>query len=453
MENISALVLAAGSGRRIKSDKPKVLHEILGKSIINHILDSINEAGIDDVTLVIGSTGDLVKENVEYDVSYAFQEKQLGTGHAVLCARDFLKTKYTLVMYGDTPLIKGETLKHLVERAEQIDADALMLTTITNEPSGLGFARVIRKGFAFEKVVQEEDATSLERKCKEVSAGITVFKTETMLKALEKIDNKNNNNEYYITECINNMVSNGGNIDTFKIADSAQIFGVNTRAQLAQCTSIFKKRINTYHMSNGVTIIDPATTYIGKYVKIGEDTIIYPNTYIFGNTIIGKSVEIGTNCEITNCRIGDDTVIKQSTLLDSEVGSSVNIGPYAYIRPNCQISDHVKIGDFVEVKNSTIAEGTKASHLTYIGDCDVGSGVNFGCGTVVVNYDGKKKHRSKIGDNAFIGCNTNLVSPVFVEDSAYTAAGSTITEDVPKDALAVARKRQVNIENWVKNRD
>ncbi len=450
MKNLSALVLAAGSGKRIKSNRPKVLHEILGKSIINHLLDSLVEAGIEDIAVVVGPNGNLVKAEVEYDVKYALQEEQLGTGHAVLRAKDILNSEFTLIMYGDTPLIKGETVKYLVEKAMLLKADVLMMTCPVSNPNGYG--RIIRKGFSFEKIVEEEDASSLERKCKEVTAGISVFRTSRLLSALEKIDNNNNNREYYLTECINNIKNNGGSVETLKISDEVQVFGVNTRAQLAKCVSLFKDRINSYHMSNGVTIIDPNTTYIGKYVKIGVDTIIYPNTYIYGNTVIGSNVEIGANCEITNCLIGDDTVIKSSTLIDSEIGKNTKVGPYAYIRPNCKIGDDVKIGDFVEVKNSTIGNGTKASHLTYLGDCDVGERVNFGCGTVVVNYDGKNKFRSNIKDNAFIGCNTNLVSPVEVEENAFTAAGSTITDNVPKDALAIARSRQINKDNWVKGR-
>ncbi len=451
LKELSALVLAAGSGKRIKSNRPKVLHQILGKSIINHLLDSLVEAEIDDISVVIGPNGDLVKADVEYDVSYAYQEVQLGTGHAVLRAKEILNSEFTLIMYGDTPLIKGETVKYLIDKAMQIKADVLMMTCSVSNPSGYG--RIIRKGFSFEKIVEEEDASPLERKCKEVTAGISVFRTSRLLSALQKIDNNNNNKEYYLTECINNIKKNGGSIETLKISDEVQVFGVNTRAQLAQCVAVFKDRINNYHMRNGVTIIDPNTTYIGKYVKIGVDTIIYPNTYIYGNTIIGENVEIGANCEITNCVIGDDTVIKSSTLIDSEIGKNTKVGPYAYVRPNCKIGDNVKIGDFVEVKNSTIGNGTKASHLTYLGDCDVGDNVNFGCGTVVVNYDGKNKFRSTIENNAFIGCNTNLVSPVRVGENAFTAAGSTITSDVPMDALAIARTRQIIKENWIKGRN
>ncbi len=450
MGYLSALVLAAGSGKRIKSNKPKVLHKILGKSIINHLLDSLEEAGIDDIAVVLGPNGDLVKADVEQGVQYAYQIHQLGTGHAVLAAKELLNSEYTLVMYGDTPLIKGETIKYLVDKTRKVDADVFMITAAIDNPNGYG--RIIRKGFSFEKIVEEGDATSLERKCKEVTAGISVFKTDSLLASLEQIDNNNNSREYYLTECINNIKNNGGVVETLKISDEAQVFGVNTRAQLAQCVAVFKDRINEFHMSNGVTIIDPNTTYIGKYVKIGVDTIIYPNTYIYGNTVIGENVVIGANCEITNCKIGNDCNIKISTLIDSEVGNGVNIGPYAYLRPNCKIGDNVKIGDFVEVKNSTVGNGTKASHLTYLGDCDVGEKVNFGCGTVVVNYDGKNKYRSTIEDNAFIGCNTNLISPVIVQKNGFTAAGSTITQDVPEDSLAIARNRQLNIEDWVKRR-
>ncbi len=452
MERFSALVLAAGNGKRIKSNKPKVLHKILGKSIINHILDSLVEAGINDINLVIGANGDLVKADVDYDVNYAYQEKQLGTGHATLCAKEILNTEYTLVMYGDTPLIKGDTLSYLLKKADRIKADALILTTIADNPSGQGFARVIRKGFSFEKIVQEEDATALERKCKEVSGGITVFKTSSMFKALEQIDNKNENKEYYITDCINKMKADGGHIETVKIDDSWQIFGVNTREQLAKCVAILKNRINAYHMANGVTIIDPNTTYIGKYVKIGIDTTIYPNTYIFGDTEIGENVVIGTNTEIHDSKISDACIIKQSTIVDSDLGKEVSVGPYAHIRPNSKLGDRVKIGDFVEIKNSSIGTDTTASHHAYIGDSEVGNSVNFGCGSVVVNFDGKNKHRSSIKDGAFIGCNANLISPVSIGEKAFIAAGSTITDDVEADSLAIARNKQENIENWVKNK-
>ncbi|EEH99467.1 bifunctional UDP-N-acetylglucosamine diphosphorylase/glucosamine-1-phosphate N-acetyltransferase GlmU [Clostridium tertium] len=444
-----SLILAAGQGTRIKSDLPKVLHKVCGKEMVNHVIDTMRKANIEDINVIIGKGADLVKEKTSSrNVSYALQEEQLGTGHAVKCAIDFLRGKKGVVgvFCGDAPLIKAETVDNLFKTHIENKNSATLLSSIVEDPTGYG--RVVRENDEVLKIVEHKDCTEEELKINEMNAAIYCFDIEKLLNSLDKLSNNNNQGEYYLTDVIGILKEEGNKVGAVTI-DYEETIGVNSRIQLAEAEGILRNRINSRHMINGVTLIDPSTTYIGDDVEIGRDTIIYPGNVLEGNTKIGEGVILYPNSRISNSIILNNVEIQSSVIIDSQIGERTTVGPFAYIRPESVIGSGARIGDFVEIKKSTIGNNTKVSHLTYIGDASVGENCNFGCGTVVVNYDGQKKHKTTIGNNSFIGCNTNLVSPVNVEDNTYIAAGSTITNDVKEGELAVARAKQRNIEGWV----
>lgn len=450
MSNLKAVILAAGEGTRMKSNNPKVIHKVFDKTMLDYVIEAAKEAGAKDICVVVGHKSEIVKANVSYEVEFVLQEQQLGTGHAVMQAENFIGDEgNVLILFGDTPLITGSTLSEMVDYHSKQNNTVTVLSTIVEDSTGYG--RIVRdKDNNFVKSVEHKDATEEERKIKEINSGMYCFNAKALKESLKDLNNDNAQGEYYLPDTLKIIMSKNLKVNAMISDIPDEILGVNNRVQLANAQEIMQKRINHCHMLNGVTIINPSNTYISKDAIIGKDTIVYPNSLIEEVTVIGENCIIGPNSRIVNSQIGDNVKIEQSTVLESKIKSSTNVGPYAYLRPNSEIGENVKIGDFVEIKNAIIGNNTKVSHLTYIGDADVGSNVNFGCGTVVVNYDGVNKHRTTIEDNAFIGCNTNLVSPVKVDKNAYTGAGSTITKDVPKDALGIARAKQVNIENWVK---
>jgi len=448
-----ALVLAAGQGKRIKSDLPKVLHKVCGKEMLKHVIDSIRRSGIDDIDVIIGKGAELVKERTsDKNVSYSLQAEQLGTGHAVRCAEEFLKDKKGVVAIfaGDTPLIKQSTIERLFKNHIENKNAATILTSIVEDPTGYG--RIVRdENDQVLKIVEHKDCNEEELKINEMNTAIYCFDIELLVNALGKINNNNNQGEYYLTDIIEILKSENKSVGAV-VTEYEETIGVNSRVQLAEAEEILRNRINLEHMENGVTLIDPKTTYIGIDVEIGKDTIIYPNNILEGNTKIGDNCLLYQNSRITDSIIGNEVEIQSSVILSSSVGDNTTVGPFAYIRPETKIGKNARIGDFVEIKKSTIGDGTKVSHLTYIGDAEVGEECNFGCGTVVVNYDGKNKYKTTIGDHSFIGCNTNLVSPVTIHDNTYIAAGSTITSEVNEGDLAVARAKQRNISGWVEKK-
>ncbi|OOB78259.1 MAG: bifunctional N-acetylglucosamine-1-phosphate uridyltransferase/glucosamine-1-phosphate acetyltransferase [Epulopiscium sp. Nele67-Bin002] len=446
---IKAVILGAGQGTRMKSSKPKVLHQLFSKPLIEYPILAVQGAGAEEICVIVGHKAEEVQKEVGSKASYRLQTEQLGTGHAVMQALDFIEDEgHTIVLYGDTPLITAKTLSNMKNYHLENDYSGTVLSAIVDDPTGYG--RIIKDVHgSFLGIVEQKDASKDELLINEINGGMYIFKSALLKDALSKLTNNNAQNEYYFTDVIDIIRNNGGKIATYIAQDSEEILGVNSKIQLAQATNIMKHRINTNHMENGVIIIDPDQTYIEPEVVIGSDTTIEPGCMLKGATEIGEECVIGYNSKISNSIILSYTHIESSVILDSKVGEHTHVGPFAYIRPNSTIGSYVKVGDFVEIKNATLGDNTKVSHLTYIGDADVGKNVNFGCGTVVVNYDGKNKHRSTIEDNAFIGCNTNLVSPVTVEANAYTAAGSTITKNVPENALGVARAKQINVEDWV----
>ncbi|MDR0879583.1 MAG: bifunctional UDP-N-acetylglucosamine diphosphorylase/glucosamine-1-phosphate N-acetyltransferase GlmU [Clostridioides sp.] len=444
-----AIILAAGKGTRMKSEEPKVVHKVCGKEMINHVIDTSRSAGVDDVVVILGHGADCVNDRINSDCEIVKQKEQLGTGHAVIQAKDKIGDEDTiLIICGDTPLVKSETIKNLFEHHHERGNKATVLTTVVDDPTGYGRVITTEDGELI-KIVEQKDASEEEKSVREINSGIYCFSGASLKHSLESIDNDNAQGEYYLTDTIKILREEGSKVGAYKGATIDELMGVNSRVQLSQAEEIMRARINEGHMDNGVTMINPATTYIESDVQIGSDTIIYPGAMLMGSTKIGKSAIIGMNSSITNSTIGDFTEVKNSTIIDSVVGSHTTVGPYAYLRPNANVGDHVKIGDFVEIKNSNIGNNSKASHLAYIGDADVGENVNIGCGVVFVNYDGEKKFRSTVKDGAFVGSNSNLVAPVTVEEKGYIAAGSTITDDVPNASLAIARARQVVKDGWV----
>ncbi|WP_123055073.1 bifunctional UDP-N-acetylglucosamine diphosphorylase/glucosamine-1-phosphate N-acetyltransferase GlmU [Clostridium sp. JN-1] len=448
-----AIILAAGEGKRMKSSIPKVLHKVCGKEMVNVVIDAIKKSEVENIDVVIGKGAEKVKEATsKKDVSYSFQQKQLGTGHAVMCAKEFLSGKKgtVAIFTGDAPLITCETISKLFNFHEKGNYKATVVTSIVDNPDGYG--RIIREeSEQVSKIVEHKDCNEEELKVKEINSGMYCFDIESLLLSIDKLNNSNAQGEYYLTDVIEILKSSGERIGGFSIPFE-ETMGVNSRVQLSQAEKVMRNRINEKHMENGVTLIDPANTYIDMDVQIGNDTIIYPGNVLQGATIIKEGCILYPNSRIDNSVINENVTIQSSVILDSEVGNNTTVGPYAYIRPQTVIGKSARIGDFVEIKKSTIGDNTKVSHLTYIGDAEVGSGCNFGCGTVVVNYDGKAKYKTIIGDHAFIGCNTNLVSPVTVKSNTYIAAGSTITKEVPEGALAIARAKQRNIEGWVEKK-
>jgi bifunctional UDP-N-acetylglucosamine pyrophosphorylase/glucosamine-1-phosphate N-acetyltransferase len=445
-----AVILAAGQGTRMKSKLYKVLHPVCGKPMVQHVVDQVLQLGLEKLVTIVGFGAEQVKAQIGDKSEFAFQEEQLGTAHAVMQASPYLQNEdgVTLVVCGDTPLITAETMKALLEHHLSTNAKATILTAVTEDPTGYG--RIIRNDDGHvERIVEHKDATEEERAIKEINTGTYCFDNKSLFEALTNVSNDNVQGEYYLTDVIEILKTKGEIVSAYQAPSFEETIGVNDRIALSQAEKIMRERINRKHMINGVTIIDPEHTYISPEAEIGRDTVIYPGTVIEGKTVIGEDCIIGPHSEIKNCSVGNGTTIRHSVAHDSEIGNEVTIGPFAHIRPSSKISDEVRIGNFVEIKKSTFGKGSKASHLSYIGDAEVGENVNLGCGSITVNYDGKHKYMTKIEDGAFIGCNANLIAPVTIGKGAYVAAGSTITDDVPGNALSIARARQVNKENYV----
>lgn len=453
MNNISAVILAAGAGTRMKSKLPKVLHAVCGKPMVEHIIDAAEEVNVHKSIVVIGHKGEEVKKAIKHrGVDFALQKEQLGTGHAVMQAENFLKDEgVVLLLCGDTPLIKGDTLQALIDFHRKGNFQGTILTADFENPKGYG--RIVRNEEGnVVKIVEEKDASEQEKRITEINSGMFCYDSKLLKEALKKITNDNRQQEYYITDVIEILRKEGHKVGAFKTEDKAEIMGVNSRVQLTCAEELMRERILIKHMEDGVTIIDSKNTYVEKSVKIGMDTILYPGVILKGNTEIGEDCIIGHNTRIENSIIKNEVQIQSSTIMNSSVDEGCTIGPYAYLRPNSKLGKKVKIGDFVEVKNSIIDDGSKASHLAYVGDAEVGKNVNIGCGVVFVNYDGKNKHKSIVEDNSFVGSNVNLVAPVVVRKGGYVATGSTITKEVPEGALSVARERQKNIAGWVERK-
>ena len=445
----TSVILAAGMGTRMKSKMPKVLHKVCGKPLSKWVIDASKAAGADKVCAVVGHKAETVKEVLGDVCEFALQAEQKGTGHAVMQAIDVIKNSKgeVVILKGDTPLITAETINKAIEYHKNNGNQATVITAILDDATGYG--RIVRDNDgSVLKIVEQKDASEEEKKINEVNSGMYVFDAQSLVYALDKITPNNAQGEYYLTDTLEILLSAGKKIGGYAISDNDEIRGINDRVQLNEAEKIMQKRINEYHMRNGVTMRNPESVYIEDGVEIGNDTEICQNVTIKSGTKIGSDCVIGSGSMLDRAVIHDGVDVLSSVILESEVDEGTHVGPFAYIRPNCHVGKEVKVGDFVELKNSNIDDGTKISHLTYIGDSDVGKRVNFGCGTVTCNYDGKKKYRTTIGDDCFVGCNTNFVSPINVGDGVYIAAGSTITEDIPENSLSIARARQVNKEGW-----
>ena len=417
-QDVMAIVLAAGKGTRMKSEKSKLVHKIYGKELVKRVVETAQKSGVEDIVTVVGYKKEQVQMVLGDTVKYAYQEEMLGTGHAVMQAEEYLKDKHgkVIVLNGDVPILRPETIKKFIQKSIKHKEYATVLTAIYNNPTGYG--RIVRDiGGGITGIVEEKDATEEQKEIQEINGGIYCFDIQELLKALKKIEPNNAQSEYYLTDVVRIMNEEGLKTGAFIVEDNTEILGVNDKIQLELLTKVLRLRINQEHMKNGVTIEDIDNTYIYDDVEIGTDTVIHPNTTIKNDVVIGKDCEIGPN---------------------------------AYIREGCRLADKVKVGSFVELKKAIVGEGAKIPHLSYMGDCEIGAKTNVGCGTITCNYDGFHKSKTIIGEQCFIGSNVNLVAPVTLGDNSFIAAGSTITNDVPADSLAIARERQTNKEGWNK---
>ncbi|WP_025846828.1 bifunctional UDP-N-acetylglucosamine diphosphorylase/glucosamine-1-phosphate N-acetyltransferase GlmU [Paenibacillus ehimensis] len=443
--NIMGIVLAAGQGKRMKSKLYKVLHPVCGKPMVDHVVTALENIQASRTVVVVGHGAEAVRAYLGDRVEYALQEQQLGTGHAVLQAKDLLAAEdgLTIVIYGDTPLISDSTLEGMIKLHREKGAAATLLTAVVDDPTGYG--RIIRdeRGYVTQ-IVEQKDCNEAQRLVKETNVGTYCFDNRKLFEALALVNNDNAQNEYYITDVIGILVGQGQIVEGYVLEDEAESFGVNDRLQLSVAEQTMRERINRRHMLAGVTIIDPANTYIEADVQIGADTVLLPGTVLRGKTAIGEDCVIGPQADIADSTIGSGVTVKHSVLQEAVVGAGSSVGPYAYLRPGADLGQNVKIGDFVEIKNAKLADDVKVSHLSYVGDAVIGRNVNFGCGAITVNYDGFNKQLTEVEDDAFIGSNVNLIAPVKVGKGAYVVAGSTITHEVGDGDVAIARERQVN---------
>jgi bifunctional UDP-N-acetylglucosamine pyrophosphorylase/glucosamine-1-phosphate N-acetyltransferase len=452
MSDTHIVVLAAGKGTRMKSALPKVLHRAGDRPLLDHVLRTAASLSPASIVVVVGHEADQVKDALvkRPGLSFALQEPQLGTGHALLQAEPLLrKMSGTLVLLsGDVPLLRAETLASLVRRHEKRQAAATVLTAVVPSPDGYG--RIVREGGQIAAIVEQKDASPAEREIREINSGVYAFDIAPLFAALREIGSSNAQGEYYLPDLVTIYSRRGLTVETVKIDDAREILGVNSRRELADVSAILRSNKNEELMASGVTIVDPATTHVGVDVAIGPDTIVHPGVHLEGHTRIGSGCEIQSGVRIVNSAIDDGVTINNFCLIvDSHVSRGARIGPFAHLRPQSDVGEDAHIGNFVELKKTTLGRGSKANHLAYLGDATIGEKVNIGAGTITCNYDGTLKHPTVIEDGAFIGSDSQLIAPVRVGKGAYVAAGSSITDDVPPESLAIARGKQVNKEGWV----
>lgn len=455
--NVS-IILAAGEGTRMKSDMPKVLHKVAGKAILSYVVDNCTANAMDKNVVIVGHKKDDVIEYFK-DAPLKFIEQKVGegipygTGYAVACAIDeFSDEDMVYILTGDTPLFKEKTIAKFMDYAQSHDFDACVLTAVVSDPFGYG--RIIRgQDSTIAGIVEEKDATDKEKAITEVNTGIFAFKGRALKENIGNLRANNKQSELYLTDVIQMLNDKGKKIGGFTMCDEEEMLGINSRVQLAACEKIMRRRINRYHMDNGVTFTDQDATLIDFDVEIGRDTILGPNVHLEGKTTVGEGCVIRGESRIVDSTVADEVTIESSVIEQSQVGRGVTMGPFAHLRPNSVLEENVHIGNFVEVKNSHIGKGSKAGHLAYIGDGDVGENVNISCGVIFCNYNGRKKFRTTVGDNAFIGSNVNLVAPITIGEGAFIAAGSTISKNVDDENLAVERSEQKMIAGWNRRKD
>ncbi|UFS71966.1 bifunctional UDP-N-acetylglucosamine diphosphorylase/glucosamine-1-phosphate N-acetyltransferase GlmU [Geomonas sp. RF6] len=453
MAETGAIVLAAGMGTRMKSALVKVMHPLAGVPMIEWPLAAAFEAGVAECVVVAGHQEEKVRAHLgeRPGILFATQAEQLGTGHAVKCALPQLPSscETVLILCGDTPLLTAATLSEMLQRHKESGATLTVMTAKVANPFGYG--RIVKgSDGTVQKIVEQKDASAEEREITEVNAGVYCVDAGFLKAAVAELKNDNAQGEYYLTDIVSRAAREGRSCQSFQVVSPSEMMGVNDRAQLADAAKILRRRINRELMLSGVTLIDPRTTYIDRDVKIGKDTVVEPGATITGNTVIGERCRIGQVSQIHSCRLADDVTVKAGSVLEeSVVYEFASIGPMAHLRPGSELHAHVKVGNFVETKKVVMGEGSKASHLTYLGDAVVGKECNIGCGTITCNYDGVRKHKTVIEDGVFVGSDVQLVAPVTVGRGSLIAAGTTVTQDVPADSLAISRTPQTNKEGWV----
>ena len=452
-----AIILAAGEGTRMKSETPKVLHKVSGKPLLKYIMEASQQAELGKTVVVIGYGGEKVEKHFQ-DEDVVFKTQPIGegaaygTGFAVMQAVDEIgDNDRVVILCGDTPLMTGDTIESLLDYHKENNCSGTVLTAVLDDTTGYGRIKRDEEGNV-SRIVEEKDASEEEKEIKEINSGVYCFQGELLKKYLSELDNDNSQNEYYITDIVEILKREGYKLGAYVVEDEREIHGVNSRKQLSYSEEIMRERINNFHMEEGVTIVDASNTYIEGDVKIGRDTIIYPGASLERGTIIGENCVIKGDTIVTASVIGDNVEIISSNIEHSKVEDACSIGPNAHLRPESHLGKNVHIGNFVEVKKAHIKEGSKAGHLAYIGDAIVGKNVNIGCGVIFANYNGKSKSQTIVGDNSFIGSNSNLVAPVKINDWGYVAAGSTITKDVEEGALSIGRATQVNKPGWVEKK-
>jgi bifunctional UDP-N-acetylglucosamine pyrophosphorylase / glucosamine-1-phosphate N-acetyltransferase len=448
---VAAVILAAGRGTRMKSERAKVLHAVAGLPMVHYPVELTRSLGCRPTVLVTGHQAEAVQQEMDgRELLFALQQEQLGTGHALLCAQPLLARfcGTILLLCGDVPLLRLQTLERLLACHAARRAAVTVLTAEVPEPRGYG--RIIRDGERVLKIVEEKDATPLERSVREINTGIYAFEAPFVFQALAEVGRDNAQGEYYLTDVVAAARAAGRTVAALAVADAAEAMGINDRCQLAEASAIMRRRYNHELMLSGVTLQDPETAYIDTSVRLGEDTIVAPGVHLRGRSVIGRDCRIDPGVMVTDCIISDGVHLKTGSVLEGAVvGPHTDIGPMAHLRPGTELAGHNKIGNFVETKKAVIGTGSKASHLTYIGDAEVGMEVNIGCGTITCNYDGVNKHKTIIEDHVFVGSDTQFVAPVRIGRGSLIGAGSTITRDVPPDSLALSRSEQKNIEGWV----
>lgn len=445
---LHSIILAAGKGTRMKSlnnDISKVGYPILGVPMVNYVLDAIRGLSDGKKVVIVGHGGEYTKSLVEKEAEIAWQHQQLGTGHAIMQTASILKglEGTTLILCGDTPLLTKESLTKLVAYHHDHHLDLTVLTATPANPHGYG--RIVRNAENHVMaIVEQKDLKGDQAKINEVNAGVYVVNNQYLFEQLDFLNTNNASGELYLTDIIDLFNKKGYKVGAYILEDEHEMLGTNDRVQLAEAATLIKQRINRKHMLNGVTFEDPDHSYVGPYVEIGQDTVISPGVTILGHTKIGKNNIIGANTYLENMEIGDDNHILSSHLVDSKIGDANQVGPYARFRGHVEVHHHTKIGNFVELKKTIIKDGSKAAHLSYLGDTTLEENVNVGCGVITANYDGFNKFETHVGKNAFLGSNATIIAPVTIEENAFVAAGSTINQDVKKDELAIARVRQEN---------
>ena len=447
-----AVVLAAGEGTRMRSGTAKVLHKVCGQTMLHHVVQSISAINPKSLKIVVGAHKESVEAHIKEIAPSAktvFQKVRNGTGHATeLALANESNAGSVLIMAGDIPLITGMTLVELFEVHQRSKSAATILTATVPDPTGYG--RILRdeKG-KITHIVEEKEADSATKAIDEINSGIYIFALGKLIEVIGKLERNNSQNELYLTDVIEHLVTANEPVSSYNIPDYVEILGVNDRAKLADCAAIMRDRINEQHMFNGVSIIDPTTTWIDRSVELSKDVTIFPGSALQGNTKVSENCVIGPRTTLVDCNVQAGAQIIESYAIESNIGENANVGPFSYLRSNTQLAANTKVGAYVEVKNSKIGADSKVPHLSYIGDAQIGTGTNIGAATVIVNFDGENKHETKIGNHVRVGSDSMLVAPVNIGDGAYTAAGSVVTEDVPAGALAVARGKQSNILGWV----